>query len=274
MSPDLTGREHIRFAGLDHRRRRGGPVPARAELGWRIGDWVVSQQPDDESRPSPFGLRTASSRPEYIIRTAIAPDASAVRAIDNACFPPGDPDRQPAPPDELEAAVQLGDIRILEVAGAVVAYLHTDRTRPDRIYISGIGVAPDCQRLGFGTRLMDDCLAGLPHGLRTRLPIVTITSPRNLVMLGLIFGRGFRARWFLKDYFGPNRDRLGCQLSATGYLAPPGEVRLVPAEALAAVYQSLKAHRHVIQGLIRTPAGAVFELARHPPRVFPPSEAP
>jgi ribosomal protein S18 acetylase RimI-like enzyme len=211
---------------------------------------------------------------KHLIRVATVADAAAVRALDDAGFPAGNRDQQRAADGELEAAVLAGDVWILELGAEPLAYIHADRSRADRIYISGLAVSPRAQRMGLGSRLVDDFMGRLSDDLRARLPIVTITSPRNLVMLRLIFARGFRARWILRNYFGPGRDRLGCQLTSAGYRAPPDRVLTMPVAALDTVYRFVEVHRHVIQGLSGVAGDARFELARYPGQQFPPSAPP
>lgn len=199
----------------------------------------------------------------FFIRTAGVADTGAVRALDDLCFPAGDPDREPAPPGELEDAVLLGDVRLLIGETGPVAYVHADRhTRPDQIYISGVGVAPAYQRRGLGSRLIDDCLREVEPGTREQVPIVTITSPRNLVMLRLMLARGFRGRWYLPDYFGPGRDRLGCQLSRHGTVAPPWRTRRVSLDRVDELRAALATGREVVQEVSIT--GRAYVLAPLP----------
>jgi ribosomal protein S18 acetylase RimI-like enzyme len=201
-------------------------------------------------------MRERQSSLMYTVRTAQARDSARVREIDSACFPPGDRDREPAPPGELEEAVLAGDVRILEVDDRPVAYAHADRTsRPERIYISGVGVEPAYQRLGLGSRLIDDCLATLEDQRRRHIPIVTITSPRNLVMLRVIHSRGFRARWILREYFGPGRDRLGCQWSISARMSPPEHLRFVHAADIEGLYPLLDSGRYAVERVSRADEG-------------------
>ena len=197
-----------------------------------------------------------------------------VRELDDQVFPPGDRDRQRAAPGELEAGVLAGDVHVLERLGEVVAYLHTDRSRPNMIFVSGIAVRPDVQGLGLGTMMIDHFLDSLPAAIRSSVPITTITSPRNLAMLRLLFARGFAGRWFLRDYFGPGRDRVGCQLRGHGTPWPPAAEIHVPAAAHDALMRLLSEHGHVIRALVHTVTGPMFELVPGHGDQFPVSEPP
>jgi ribosomal protein S18 acetylase RimI-like enzyme len=201
-------------------------------------------------------------------------DIAVVRELDNEVFPAGDRDRQPAAPGELEAGVLAGDVHVLERLGEVVAYLHTDRSRPNMIFVSGIAVRPDVQGLGLGTMMIDHFLDSLPARIRAGVPITTITSPRNLAMLRLLFARGFAGRWFLKDYFGPGRDRVGCQLRGQETPWPPAAGIQVPAPALDLLMRLLTEHSHVIRALVHTVTGPMFELVPGHGEQFPASGPP
>ena len=197
-----------------------------------------------------------------------------VRELDNLVFPADDRDRQRAGPGELEDGVMAGDVHVLERLGEVVAYLHTDRSRPNMIFVSGIAVRPDVQGLGLGTMMIDHFLDSLPASIRGSVPITTITSPRNLAMLRLLFARGFAGRWFLTDYFGPGRDRVGCQLRGHGTPWPAATGIQVPASALDTVMRLLAEHRHVIRSLVQTVTGPMFELVPGHGEQFPASGPP
>jgi len=105
-----------------------------------------------------------------------------VRELDNLVFPADDRDRQRAGPGELEDGVMAGDVHVLERLGEVVAYLHTDRSRPNMIFVSGIAVRPDVQGLGLGTMMIDHFLDSLPASIRGSVPITisTVPSPRTV----------------------------------------------------------------------------------------------
>ena len=193
---------------------------------------------------------------ECEIRVAVPADAHAVRSLDDAAFPPANRDAQRAEPGELESGVEAGDVRVLVLGGEVVAYAHVDSdTR--RIYVAGVAVRPDLQGVGLGSVLMDHLLATLGQRRAVR-PVVTVTSPRNLVMLGLATSRGFAARWVLRDYFGPGRDRFGLQLTAPGSW-PVLDVRDVAAADLAVV-SDLMHSGYVVREVLRHGRAALFRV--------------
>jgi ribosomal protein S18 acetylase RimI-like enzyme len=150
-----------------------------------------------------IGEPIGTLRAGYRIRIANTSDAGAVRQLDDLCFPPESPDKQRADPGELEEAVRVGDVRLLESGDDPMGYLHVDTTVPGRIYVSGLAVHPQAQRQGLGTIMVEECLASIGSFARSSVPIVTVTSPRNLPMLRVSFTHGFGARWVLRDFFGP-----------------------------------------------------------------------
>jgi GNAT superfamily N-acetyltransferase len=204
---------------------------------------------------------------EHVARLAHGPaDVRTVRDLDDAAFPALSPDQQRASPGELEDGVAAGDVYLLERDGQPVAYLHLDRQVPQRIYVSGLAVRPDLQGGGLGRMIIDHFLPVV----QDRLPstaVVTVTSPRNLVMLGLMLSRGFAARWVLRDFFGPGRDRFGCQLRTT-FSLPPGRLQLVPTSSLEVVYGLMEQRQYVVRAIVERADGAHFAMSAARPGEF------
>lgn len=170
------------------------------------------------------------TRPELTIRLAGENDSAAVRELDDLAFGSGG---QRADPGELEAGVAAGDIYVLVQAEDVpVGYLHADTSRSNRIYVAGVAVHPQWQGRGLGSALIDRMLEVLGDE-RHLAPVVTVTSPHNVRMLKVLLQRGFSARWFLVDHFGPGIHRFGCQLLAADSPVPdPASTLWVPAAEL------------------------------------------
>jgi GNAT superfamily N-acetyltransferase len=145
------------------------------------------------------------------MRPAEPYEASVVRDIDDRVFPERSDDLQRARAGELEEGVESKDVYLFEMADQAVAYLHVDRRDPQRIYLSGFGILPEIQNRGLGTVLValaQPILEEYEH----KVPIYTVTSPRNTRMLRLLFNLRFVGRWVLPDHFGPGRHRIGCQI--------------------------------------------------------------
>jgi GNAT superfamily N-acetyltransferase len=150
------------------------------------------------------------------IRVGTQDDVPALRRIDDLAFPLSNPYAQRAAPGEIEDGVAAGDIYVFDRRGEPVAYVHIDRRREDLVYVSGIAVHPDVQGQGLGSWMIDYFLESMGSA-RDEVPVVTITSPRNVVMLRTLFRRNFAARWVLRDHFGPGKDRFLCQLHSPGW---------------------------------------------------------
>jgi GNAT superfamily N-acetyltransferase len=194
------------------------------------------------------------------IRTAEPHEAALVRSIDNSVFPEQSRDLQRAPAGELEQGVEAKDVYLLELEHRAVAYLHVDRSQRGGIYLSGFGVLPELQNRGLGTamaRLAQPILEEYEH----RLPIYTVTSPRNTPMLRLLFNLHFAGRWVLPDHFGPGRHRIGCQLlrrtSALPQSTTTRQVRLGDIHGL----DRLVDDGWVIRRNFKDKTGPFFELA-------------
>jgi GNAT superfamily N-acetyltransferase len=184
----------------------------------------------ERMRPIPPGVGVGHAA----IRVGTQDDVPALCLIDDLAFPLSNPYAQRAAPGEIEAGVAAGDIYVLDHGHEPVAYVHIDRSREDLVYVSGIAVHPDMQGRGLGSWMIDYFLESM-GAARDEVPVVTITSPRNVVMLRTLFRRKFVARWVMRDYFGPGKDRFLCQLHGTGRWPSATPPRWVSADDLAAV---------------------------------------
>jgi ribosomal protein S18 acetylase RimI-like enzyme len=202
-----------------------------------------------------------------VVRVACGPlDTANVRELDNVAFPPSSNDQQRADPGELEDGVAVGDIYLLERDDVPVAYLHLDRQTPGRVYVSGLAVHPDVQGGGLGKLMVDHFLKEM-HDQWLSTAVVTITSPRNHVMLRLMFSRGFVGRWLIRDFFGPDRHRLCCQIRSSVEPAE-GPMTLASATLLDTAFALMEEHQHVVRGLVATPTGPHFLMSREQPGEF------
>ena len=222
------------------------------------------------------------SPPAHQLRLADASDAQTVRQLDDLVFAPGRLDQQRADPGELEAGVDNGDIYLLILNGEPVGYLHADRSEPGRIYVAGVAIRPDVQGKGLGTALIDHMLSFLGDQ-RDQLPVVTVTSPANLVMLKTLFRKGFSARWFMADHFGPGHHRFGCQLLNSGRAGSGpadrqathrGPAVWVPVTEVATIRRMMNTEGFRVRSHDGTTPSARFELVRTLPGDFLPAEPP
>jgi GNAT superfamily N-acetyltransferase len=199
----------------------------------------------------------------FRIRVAEPADAQAVRWLDDLCFPPDSLELEPAPPGELEQAVEAGDVRLLEHDGEPVGYLHADTSMPGRIYVSGLAVHPRLQRLGLGPLLIQECLGSLDDQVRDLVPIVTVTSPFNVRMLRVLFRRDFAVRWFVRDYFGPGRHRFGLQLRRRPPHPPAAPSAVSWSTDLDRVYDAVQRRGLLVCGVAGDRGTARYALASY-----------
>src|SRR5438270_11965558 len=121
---------------------------------------------------------------DYIVRKAQSRDASRISAIDieSSSLPGALLER--AAPGELERGVEVGDVWVAECAEGVVGYAHVDRQCRSQLYVTGVVVVPSMRGHGFGASLLAAALASIEL---TKLPVCTVTNPKNLTMLKLLF---------------------------------------------------------------------------------------
>jgi ribosomal protein S18 acetylase RimI-like enzyme len=200
------------------------------------------------------------------VRLANEADAVGVRELDTLAFSAGG---QPAEPGELEAGVAAGDVHVLVKDGVLAGYVHVDTSRSGRIYVAGVAVRPGLQRQGLGCVLIDHMLDLLGSG-REVTPVVTVTAPTNVPMLKILFKRGFSARWYLPDHFGPGMHRFGCQLLAPGPPPDPDEGVRVPLTRLDEAADIVRS----FTGSDASPATVVLELFPTRPSDFLPADPP
>lgn len=206
------------------------------------------------------------------IRLAHPDESAVVRALDDAAFPPGDDVLERAGPGELEEATERGEVHLLLRDREAVAYLHIDPGLPGRMYVSGLGVHPDFQGIRLGTMLVKHFLDSLGETLAC-VPVIAVTSPRNLPMLSMMTRHGFAARWYLPDFFGPGKHRLCCQLRNRPPRIAPERAHRVPVTDLRRIQQHLD-RGEVIDSLTSGPSGREFEIIEPGPHEFLPTEPP
>lgn len=85
------------------------------------------------------------------------------------------------------------------------------------MYLTGLVVVPWMRGRGCGAALLT---AALRIVGQNELPVYTMTSPRNLAMLKLLFDRGFVGPWGLPHFFGPDLHRIGMRMEQPGGRRP------------------------------------------------------
>ncbi|HSV67125.1 MAG TPA: GNAT family N-acetyltransferase [Mycobacteriales bacterium] len=200
------------------------------------------------------------------LRYATLADLAALTDLDNACFLLDHTDQQRAAPGELEHGLVHGEISVVEVDEVIVGFLHADRPAPDQVWMHGLGVRADFRRRGLGGLLLDRFLTSLgasPMGGSplggSQLSVTTVTSPRNLPMIRLLLSRGFGARRVVRDYFGPGKDRLLCQLMPDDGWSSMDR-RLVPFDSPQQLYDLLDSGRYTLRGLLVAGEGLRYDV--------------
>ena len=198
---------------------------------------------------------------EPAVRVATPNDVSRIQALDDLCFPSDDLDRERAVPGEIEAGVEQGRVTVVELDGVVVGFLQVDHLSDHHIYIEALGVDPATQGRGIGRVLADHFLASV---IPNTASVSTVTSPRNVRMLRLLFDRGFVVRRVMRDYFGEGKDRFYCQLRMKHRFVDPDDRYLVPTHSLNQVYRLLDSEEYVLTDVLQSSStnSMMFEVSK------------
>lgn len=238
---------------------------------------LMDRAPVMEVKVNRFGVLSRRRLPSavHVIRVAAGPDdAKAVRALDDAAFPAGDPDVVRAAPGELEQGVAAGDVHVLLRDGRLVAYAHLDTSDPRVLYIAGFAVHPDLQHAGLGSLMFDRLMRERPHD-HDVVPVTAVTSPKNHAMVSLLLHHGFGARWALPEFFGPGSDRFGFQLGRGQHeVSGPPAGTILPAARLEEVFSLVAGEGMVVREILRTESGPAYRLTPERPGEFLPCDPP
>jgi len=194
------------------------------------------------------------------LRKATAADAPAIHAIDQACFPPGRDDVEPAHPDEIENALATDQITVASLDGKIIGFLQTEVLGEEHIYLGALAVHPDFQRTGVGARLIAR-FTDFVAQKRPRPSATTVTSPQNVAMIDLLTRSGFVGTRGVANYFGPHKDRVYFQLKSRRQVADPDDRVLVPVGAVDHVFDLLTADGAAITRVVKSVQGTFYEVS-------------
>lgn len=194
-----------------------------------------------------------------LVTVAVERDVDEIRQLDQVCFPPGDLDREPAAPEELEKGICAGRVRIFRRSGQIIGFLQYEKPLDDHIYISALGVHPDFRGQKVGRLLLEYMLAEIAG---SGSAVSTVTGLSNYSMLSLLLLQGFVVRALMKDYFGPGRDRYYCQYKVRREYVDPDDRYIVPVRATDHIARLMAAQEYVITSIVALPAGPAFEICK------------
>ena len=149
---------------------------------------------------------------EIELRVASQSDLPDLIALDAECFPPGNSDLEPAPPGEIEAGVQEGNIFAAALNQKVVGMLQLEKVSSNEWELLTLAITAGLRGQAIGKLLMERLFVEL-----SRSPYVVtvscLTSPSNEAMQGLLESFGFVQVGLVADHFGPGKHRLKFQLN-------------------------------------------------------------
>lgn len=200
----------------------------------------------------------------HALRQATDADMPAIRLLDKLAFPPGRLDREPAHPGELERGMELGQFTVCEVDGEVVGMLQREFLGNEHVYLAALAVHPDHQGEGLGRALLESFVEECTT-LSPSPSVTTVTSPYNVPMISLLTASGFVVTGAMRDYFGPGKDRVYCQLQLRRQVVDPGSRILVPVEATEHLFGLLARDEYGITAVLSSVQGTLFEVSRFDP---------
>jgi ribosomal protein S18 acetylase RimI-like enzyme len=148
----------------------------------------------------------------YVIRVASQSDLPDLIALDAECFPQGHSDLEPAPPGEIEAGVQEGNIFVAALNQKAVGMLQFEKVGSSEWELLTLAITSRHRGQAIGKALMERLFVE-----RSRSPYLAavscLTSPNNEAMRGLLERFGFLQVGLIPDHFGPGKHRLKYQLN-------------------------------------------------------------
>jgi len=199
-----------------------------------------------------------------LLRAATAADLDALRALDTEAFPPDRLDREPAHPGELERGLERGQFTVAEIEGRVVGMLQTEILNDDHVYMVALAVAEQSRGAGVGRALVKHFI-NMVDAISPTPSATTVTSPMNVPMIALLTASGFVVRSGMRDYFGPGKDRVYCQLRTRRQVVDPDDRVLIPVEAVDHLFELLRREESAITAVIRSVQGTFFEISEFEP---------
>ena len=193
-------------------------------------------------------------------RVAVESDLPAIKSLDELCFQPGDPDRIPAAPGELEHGVaSRGTTIALDEYQSVVAYVQTERPAPHHAHITGVAVHPNWRGKGLASQLIRMVLGETGS---SDVSVSVVTSPRNVPMLKVLFRNGFIARLSVPDFHGPGAERLYLQHKSKVDYIDVDDRLLIPQKSWESGRQFLAKEGYVLTDVMSLSTDIVYELSR------------
>lgn len=139
---------------------------------------------------------------------AVDGDLALVRALDTEAFPQGDTNLEPSSDGELEAGIAKGELWLArDEEGVVLAYAQCESLAANNFNLISLAVIPRAQNQSIGRRLLEHLIATI-EDISPEAEITCVTSPKNERMIRLLLSKGFKGVEYLKDYFGPGKDRI------------------------------------------------------------------
>lgn len=190
-----------------------------------------------------------------IVRASLQ-DLDAIKRLDNAVFPEGNADLEPASESELNHGVVNGDIFVAVSEGWIVGFIHFEKLGPI-VNLVSLAVDPQHQGQGFGQALMEHMSDLLSPSVEE---VSCVTSPRNAPMVSLLLKSGFVGTSLVEGYFGTGKDRLVFKKGKRLEERLVGSSSLVPLESSTALRVLMSNGDKQISGIHHGAQGALLEI--------------
>lgn len=202
---------------------------------------------------------TESPAATTAVRFARIIDIDTIKEIDRISFPLGGA-AEPAASGEFERGVDEYSLLVAEIDDEIVGFIHFGKIHAREFFIYGTAVLPAFRRRGVARALTQRALNEVRRRGGNNFHVSVTTAPDNLAVIAILTEHGFVGTSWLRDYFGPGKDRLYFEYSWPSSARGTGNHVFLPTVAPAALSELLTEGRCLV-AVADLPHGMHYEVA-------------